>query len=300
MKKLLITGAWKYTDEQYKYLTSLGYDICFVQNERDELPDCAYLAEVIICNGLFLYHDIDKFTFLKTIQVTSAGLDRLPMEKINKRGIKVFNARGVYSIPMAEYALSCVLDIYKKSRFFYENQKKGEWVKNSEITELFGKNVLIVGAGNVGTECAKRFSAFGSNVRGVDLFPRKDANYIKIAHLDNLKDELRDADIVVLTLPLTQETEHLFSGEMLDCMKTGAVLVNISRGGIVDTAALLAALKSEKLSAAVLDVFEEEPLNSDSPLWSMPNVIVTPHNSFVGDGNSERLAEIIKCNLANI
>ncbi len=300
MKKLLITGAWKYTDEQYEYLTSLGYDISFVQSEKDELPGGAYLAEVIICNGLFLYHDIDKFTALETIQVTSAGLDRLPMDKIKKRGIKVFNARGVYSIPMAEYALSGVLDIFKKNRFFYDNQKKGEWVKNRGIIELFGKNVLIVGAGNVGTECAKRFSAFGCNVRGVDLYPRQDANYIKITHLDNLKDELRNADIVVLTLPLTQETEHLFGSEIFNCMKTGAVLVNISRGGVVDTTALLDALNSEKLSAAVLDVFEEEPLHSNSPLWSMPNVIITPHNSFVGDGNSARLAEVIKGNLANI
>ncbi len=297
MKKLLITGAWKYTDEQYEYLTSLGYDICFMQNEKDELPDSAYLAEAIICNGLFLYHDIDKFTALEAIQVTSAGLDRLPMDRINERGIKVFNARGVYSIPMAEYALSGVLDIYKKSRFFYDNQKKGEWVKNREVVELFGKNVLIVGAGSVGTECAKRFSAFGSNVRGVDLFPRHDANYIEIVRLDDLKDELRNADIVVLTLPLTKETEHLFSSKMFDCMKTGAVLVNIARGGVVDTAALLTALNDKKLSAAVLDVFEEEPLKNDSPLWSMPNVIVTPHNSFVGDGNSDRLFSVIKNNL---
>ena len=297
MKKLLITGAWKYTDEQYKYLISLGYDIYLMQNEKDELPNCAYLAEVIICNGLFLYHDIDKFTALETIQITSAGLDRLPMDRINERGIKVFNARGVYSIPMAEYALAGVLDLYKKTRFFYESQKNGEWIKNREIIELFGKNVSIIGAGNVGTECAKRFSAFGCNVRGVDIFPREDANYIKIVHLDNLREELRDTDIVVLTLPLSDKSEHLFGSEMFDCMKTGAVFVNIARGGIVDSVALLDALNNKKLSAAVLDVFEEEPLSSDSPLWSMPNVIVTPHNSFIGDGNSERLFSVIKNNL---
>ncbi len=298
MKKLLITGAFKYTQEQYNELVDLGYEIVFVQNENDELPTEAYNVDTIICNGLFLHHDIDKFPNLTTIQIVSAGLDRLPLGRIKELGIKVFNARGVYSIPMAEYALSGVLDIFKKSRFFYENQKKGTWLKNREITELFGKNVLIVGAGSVGTECAKRFSAFGTTVRGVDLFPRQDDFYSEIVHLDCLKDELKNADIVVLTLPLTDETRHLFNKDMFDAIKTGAMLVNIARGAVVETDALIEALNSGKLSAAVLDVFEEEPLSKDCPLWQMPNVIITPHNSFMGDGNNERLFGVIKNNLS--
>ncbi len=297
MKKLLITGAWKFTDKEYNELKNAGYDICFMQNEKDELPCGAAQCEVVICNGLFLYHDIDKFANLKTIQVTSAGLDRLPMDKINSRGIKVFNARGVYSIPMAEYAVCGVLDIYKKSRFFYENQKKNEWVKNRENLEIFGKNVLIVGAGNVGTECAKRFSAFGANVRGVDLFPREDAFYQEIVHLNKLGEELKNSDIVVLTLPLTKETHHLFNEETFAKMKNGAVLVNIARGGVVETNSLIKALNNKKLSAAVLDVFEEEPLKKDNPLWQMENVIITPHNSYEGDNNSKRLFNTIMNNL---
>ncbi len=297
MKKLLITGAWKYSDAEYSELIKAGYDICFMQNENDELLTDFALAEVVICNGLFLYHDIDKFPNLKVVQVTSAGLDRLPMDKINARGIKVFNARGVYSIPMAEYALCGVLDIYKKSRFFQANQAKHKWVKNREIAELFGKNVLIVGAGNVGTECAKRFSAFGAKVRGVDLYPREDEYYEKIVHLNNIKEELAVADIIVLTLPLSNETHHLFNAELFSCVKTGAVLVNIARGAVVNTALLIDALGGKKLSGAVLDVFEEEPLNETSPLWDMENVIITPHNSFVGDNNSKRLFNTIKNNL---
>ncbi len=296
MKKLLITGAWKYTEEEYNELAE-SYKICFMQNEKDELPCGAVQCEAVICNGLFLYHDIDEFANLKIIQLTSAGLDRLPMHKINARGIKVYNARGVYSIPMAEYAVCGVLNVYKKGMFFYENQKNKQWVKKRENLELFGKNVLIVGAGNVGTECAKRFSVFGTNVRGVDLFPREDDYYEKIVNLNKLGKELKKADIIVLTLPLTNETHHLFNGEMFRQIKTGAVFVNIARGGIVETKALIDALNNKHLSAAVLDVFEEEPLTEDSPLWQMENVIITPHNSYAGENNAKRLFNTIKNNL---
>ncbi len=298
MKKLLITSAFKYTQKQYDELSHLGYKIIFADNEKDELPTEAYNVDTVICNGLFLHHDIDKFPNLTTIQVVSAGLDRLPLDRIKERGIKYYNARGVYSVPMAEYAICGVLDILKKSRYFYENQKESTWLKNREIAELYGKNVLIVGAGSVGTECAKRFSAFGTSVRGVDLFPRVDAAYTEIVHLDKLKEELKNADIVVLTLPLTDETRHLFDTDMFKDFKKGAVLVNIARGAVVETCALIDALNSGKLSAALLDVFEEEPLTKKSPLWQMPNVIITPHNSFMGDGNNERLFNVIKNNLA--
>ena len=300
MKKLLITGAWSHTAQQQESLKQLGYDICFVQNEKDELPLEAYAAEVIICNGLFLHHDINKFTNLKYIQLTSAGFDRVPMDIVKQRNIQIFNARGVYSIPMAEYALCGVLDLYKKSRFFYDNQKQNKWIKNREVFEIFGKNVLIVGSGNVGTECARHFSAFGARVRGIDLFPRTDPNYEEIVHLSELANELKDADIIVLTLPLTDETKHLFNKNTFDHIKDGAVLVNIARGAVIDTAALIDSLNSHKLSGAVLDVFEEEPLDESSPLWNMENVIITPHNSFVGDGNAIRLFEIIKNNLENL
>ena len=103
----------------------------------------------------------------------------------------------------------------------------------------------------------------------------------------------------MLTLPLTDETRHLIDGDVFEKMKHGAVLVNIARGAVVDTAALTEALKT-KLFGAVLDVFEEEPLSEDSPLWEMENVIVTPHNSFVGDGNADRLFRLISENLEGI
>ena len=290
--KLLITGAWKCTSEQLNQIQSMGHSVVFMQNEKDPLPCLYEEVEGVICNGLFLHHCIEKFTSLRYIQLTSAGFDRVPMDYVQAHGIAIHNARGVYSIPMAEFAIGGVLQLYKQSRFFYNNQQKYIWEKHRGILELFGKTVCIVGCGNVGTECAKRFAAFGCKVIGVDLFPREDVAYEKMYALASLDEVLSQADVVVLTLPLTEETRYMMHKQRFVKMKDGSVLVNIARGAVVDEQALLKALK-ENLLGAVLDVFEEEPLSPDNLLWKKENVILTPHNSFVGDGNQERLEEII-------
>ncbi len=296
---LLVTGAWSDAKENIEQLTQLGHSVAFLQQEKDELP-CAYdWVEGVICNGLFLSHPIEKFVHLRYIQLTSAGFDRIPMDYAKAHGIEVRNARGVYSIPMAEFAVSGVLQLYKQSRFFAENQKQHRWEKHRGLLELSGKTVCIVGCGSVGTECAKRFKAFGCDVTGVDLFLREDENYRVMLPLELLNPVLEKSDVVVLTLPLTDETRHLMNADRFARMKQGSVLVNIARGAVVDTEALLDAL-NDKLSGAVLDVFEEEPLSEDSPLWDMENVILTPHNSFVGDGNAARLTRVILENLTKI
>ena len=253
--------------------------------------------ECVICNGLFLYHPIEKFINLKYIQLTSAGYDRVPMEYINEHNININNARGVYSIPMAEFAIAGVLQLYKHMDRFAENQKDALWNKERNLSELFGKTVCIVGCGNVGTECAKRFKAFGCKVVGVDIVTREDKNYGKIELIDNIDEVLVYSDIVVLTLPLTEHTFHIINKNRFEKIKRESVLVNIARGAVVDTAAMIEALDNKKLGGAVLDVFEEEPLDEKNRLWSMENVIVTPHNSFVGDGNNQRLSRVIINNL---
>lgn len=292
---LLITGAWQNAKDYIEKLEADGHEVEFLQFEKDALP-CSYTwVEGVICNGLFLSHDIEKFVNLKYIQLTSAGFDRVPMDYVKEHKIEIHNARGVYSIPMAEFALFGVLELYKRGRVFFENQTKHIWEKQRNILELFGKRVCIVGCGSVGTECAKRFRAFGCEVFGIDLFPREDEHYEEMFGLVKLEDVLTKSDIVVLTLPLTEETRHLMNEAKLKQMKSGAVLVNIARGAIVDPDALIDALPN--LGGAVLDVFEEEPLSEERPLWNMENVIVTPHNSFVGDGNGKRLADNILKNL---
>lgn len=285
---LLVTGAWRCTQEQLDRLAQLGHKLFFLQNEQDALPLAYESVEGVICNGLFLHHPIERFANLRYIQLTSAGFDRVPMDYVQAHGIQIHNARGVYSIPMAEFAISGVLQLYKQSRLFARNQERRSWEKHRDLLELYGKYVCIVGCGSVGTECAKRFVAFGCRVTGVDLYPREDAHYSRMEALDSLDAVLPEADIVVLTLPLTEQSRHLMDKTRLASMKEGAVLVNIARGAVVDTSALADWLK-EKRGAAVLDVFEEEPLETEHPLWDMENVILTPHNSFAGEGNQERL-----------
>lgn len=292
---LLVTGAWGKAKENIETLENIGHKVCFLQFEKDELP-CDYeWVEGVVCNGLFLSHPIEKFNNLRYIQLTSAGFDRVPMDYVREHNIEIHNARGVYSIPMAEFAVTGVLELYKQMRFFATEQKECKWEKHRGLLELFGKTVVIVGCGSVGTECAKRFAAFGCHVIGVNRTVRTDDCYERMVELNELDNELPGADVVVLTLPLTDETRHLMNGVRLGLLKNTAVLVNIARGAVIDTKVLEETV--DKIGGAVLDVFEEEPLNAYNPLWAKENVILTPHNSFVGEGNGNRLSKVIIENL---
>lgn len=293
---ILVTGAWNCTREQLDALAELGHTVVFLQQEKDPLPVAYEWAEGVICNGLFLHHPAEAFVNLWHVQLTSAGYDRIPLDRFREKGIAVYNARGVYSIPMAEFALCGVLQIYKQSRFFAENQQKALWQKHRGLLELYGKTVCIIGCGSVGTECAKRFGAFGCSVVGFDPDPIDSGCFDKIFPMENLEQALGTADVMILCCPLTEKSRHLINRQRLAAMKPGMVLVNIARGAVVDTEALTEWLQAGQ-GAAVLDVFEEEPLSADSPLWQMENVILTPHNSFVGAGNGERLAAVIMSNL---
>ena len=151
--QLLVTGAWKFTPEDILKIEKLDHSILYLSDEEDKLPDFADCVEGIICNGLFLYHPIEYFTNLRYIQLTSVGLDRVPLEHIKKKGITIKNAIGVYSIPIAESVTCNVLNLYRRSAFFYENQKQHVWEKCRDLKELFGKTVCIVGCGSIGTKC---------------------------------------------------------------------------------------------------------------------------------------------------
>lgn len=291
--KLLLTGAWASARDHVAALEAMGHQVCLLPQERDPLPCDPAWVEGVVCNGLFLHHDLDGFPALRFIQLTSAGLDRVPLERIRARGIRLFNARGVYSVPMAEFALSGVLALCKQSRFFTDRQRERRWEKRRDLRELYGRAVTILGCGSVGTECAGRFAAFGCAVTGVDLFPRTDAAFAAMLPLERLDELLPGTDVLVLTLPLSPETRHLLDARRLALLPAEALVVNISRGAVLDEAALIAALRAGRLSGAVLDVFETEPLPDSSPLWTMENVILTPHNSFVGEGNDARLSRLI-------
>ncbi|TYQ15977.1 UNVERIFIED_CONTAM: phosphoglycerate dehydrogenase-like enzyme [Acetivibrio alkalicellulosi] len=296
MKRLLLTGAFNYTKDQIDELVNLGYEIIFVQDERVCLDFDVCDIDVVVCNSLFLYNDIREFKKLKIIQLTSAGLERVPLDYIYDHKIQIFNAKDVYSIPMAEWIVLKILEIYKRSMFFYKNQEKQKWLKNRDLIELTDKKALILGFGNVGSEVAKRLKAFGVYTIGVDI-RMVESDYLDKSFLISDIDKILEiCDIVILTLPITNETRHIINKDKLEMMKDNAVIVNVSRGDLIDERALIEVLNNGKFLGVALDVFKEEPLG-ESPLWYFKNVIITPHNSFVSDKVSERLFRLMTYNL---
>ncbi|MBQ3524265.1 MAG: hydroxyacid dehydrogenase [Clostridia bacterium] len=295
--KLLMTGAFNCTAEQKLNIEKLGCEVMFQQMENEPLSEEMYTADIVICNGLFLYNDLDKFKNLKFVQLTSAGLDRVPVEKMNEKGIVLHNARGVYSTPMAEWVLTGVLTLYKNTNAFYSNQQNHKWIKDRNVKELSGSTICIVGCGSVGTECAKLFKPFSNEMIAVDIVKPKSDLFDNYYTINNVTEAVKNADVVILTLPLTDETRNMFNKELLSQFKNDAILVNISRGAVVNEVDLIDALKNGKIDGAVLDVFNTEPLDENSELWEMENVIITPHNSFVSQKNNERLFNLVYNNL---
>lgn len=291
---VLVTGAFQLNSEELAALEAAGHRVFVYPDERTpvEQPE---RYEAVVCNGLFLYNPIERFTNLRLIQLTSAGLDRVPLDYIRAHDIELHNAAGVYSVPMAEFAVCGILQIYKQSRFFAANQAQHRWEKHRGLLELSGKCVCILGCGDVGREIAKRLKAFDCQITGVNRTVRVLPDFDEVLPLDKLPEAAAVCDILICGIALTPETRSIVSKEVFDCLPAGAVFVNIARGALADKAALTTWLQGG--GHAVLDVFEEEPLPETSPLWDMENVILTPHNSFVGAGNRARLWETIKENL---
>ena len=294
---LLLTGCFNYSEEQLNTLRNLGYKIFFLKQEKDVLPIPASQVDATVCNGLFLSHDISEFERLKFIQLTSAGFDRVPVDVIKDRGIELYNARGVYSTPMAEWALFRVLEHYKQGHFFKYEQDLCRWTKHRGLREIAGTKVAVVGAGNVGQEVAKRFKALGAETAGFDIHTNATTGFDCMALTETLCERIGEFDIVIVTAPLLPSTKGLISRSVLSKLKENAVLVNIARGGLIDEQAMCEILSERNDLYAALDVFEVEPLSERSSLWKLDNVAVSPHNSFVSDGNNERMFNVMYDNL---
>ena len=291
---ILVTGAFQLNSGERKQLESAGHKV-FVHGDERAPVDCPERYEAVVCNSLFLYNPIEHFTSLRVIQLTSAGLDRVPLDDIRARGIALHNAAGVYSVPMAEFAVCGILQLYKQSRFFTANQMQHRWEKHRGLLELSGKRVCILGCGDVGREIAKRLHAFGCHITGVNRTVRNLPDFDEVLPLDKLAEAASACDILVCCIALTPKTRGIVSAEIFGLLHDGAMFVNVARGALTDEAALTRWLQNG--GCAVLDVFEEEPLPESSPLWEMENVVLTPHSSFVGEGNRERLITLIMKNI---
>lgn len=287
---VLVTGAFQLNSSELAALEAAGHKV-FTHPDERALVEHPERYEAVVCNGLFLYNPIERFTNLRLIQLTSVGLDRVPLDYIRAHGIELHNATGVYSVPMAEFAVCGIFQLYKQSRLFAENQAQHKWEKHRGLLELSGKRVCILGCGDVGREIAKRLKVFDCRITGVNRTVRVLPDFDEILPLDKLLDAASACDVLICCIALTPETRGIVNKEVFDHLPAGTIFVNIARGALTDEAALTVWLQSG--GHAVLDVFEEEPLSESSPLWDMENVLLTPHNSFVGDGNRTRLWETI-------
>lgn len=234
---------------------------------------------------------------LKWIQAASAGVDGLLFPELVESHVVLTNARGVFDAAMAEYVLGLVLLFAKDLIGVLDRQARREW-RHADTETLEGKRLLVAGAGPIGRAIGKAGRSFGMLVRGLGRTPRPgDAVFGTVLGVEDLHDAVGWADFVVDTLPGTPATRHLFDRDTFAAMKPWVRFLNVGRGSTVDEEALVEALRSGTIAAAALDVFEDEPLPPDSPLWTMPNVVVSPHVAGDFAGWREAVVELFVENL---
>ncbi len=294
---LKVLFTYDYGKEKMNSIKELGYDIIYVHEKEIQNTKEIEDIDILVCYNPFNSLDISKLTSLKWIQLSSIGIDQVPKEYVMTNNILLTNNRGGYSIPMGEWIVLKILEIYKDSKYFYKKQKEKKWKINTNLMELYEKTVGFLGTGTIAIEGAKRLQGFGVNVYGVNTSGKEVKYFDKCYPISQIKEFLSICDVVVCAIPYTEKTHHLLNGEKLDMMKDDSVLINISRGSIIDEEALIERLRQGKFMGVALDVFEKEPLHESSPLWDFENVYISSHNSWISEMRNERRFNTIYQNL---
>lgn len=263
-------------------------------------------ADVVVVSGLWRNELIERAPKLRFIQSISAGIDQYSRELLAARGIRLASARGANERAVAEHAMALILALARKLPEARDNQAKRVWrgmigELDRREDELGGKTLLIVGLGRIGGRLARFAKAFEMRVMGIRRNPAAGNNGADTLHgIAELPALLPEADFVVLTCPLTPETEGLVGAEALGAMKRSAVLVNVARGRCVDETALLAALREGRIAGAALDCFRDEPLPPSSPFWAFENVLITPHTGGETRRYEENVLDLLMENLERL
>lgn len=291
MRVLIYTGwpvkAWRIPNEQVARLRTELPDVDILHaTSADEAARDIVGADASLSPWLTT-PVLAAATQLRWVHSSAAAVsDLLPLEELARRDIVVTNSRGVQAIPMAEQVMGGLLALARRLDLSIAAQRDGRWIQEQlgEVDRpwtLNGRSMTIVGLGSIGLAVAERAHAFGMTITGVRRRLDQPApSYIgRVLGADRLDDALDGADVVVLAAPYVPATRDLLGAAQLARLNPGAILVNVGRAQLVDTPAMLAALASGQLGGAVLDVFDKEPLEEGSPLWRMPNVIITPHSA---------------------
>ena len=279
-------------------LRALSADLEVIDVTADPTYDVEALAdpdlEIIV--GSRAPTDRSRVPSLRWLQTRSAGVDHLAADPPWRKGLLVTNAKGVYAVPIGEYVTGMVLRINQPPAWAID-QAAHHWPPDDDvslISQIRGKTAVVAGYGSIGREVARLLAALGMRIIAVKSRPdvRHDTSYRvpgtgdpngsipdRIVGVEDIVEVAREADILVVTIPLTEASRGMVHSGVIDALPRTAWLLNVSRGALVDEPALLEALQTGRLAGAVLDVFGEEPLPPDSPWWDAPNVIVTPHAS---------------------
>jgi D-2-hydroxyacid dehydrogenase (NADP+) len=244
---------------------------------------------------------VRKAPNIKWLHAFNAGVDHPIYTEMLHRGVRITTSSGSTAEPIAQTALAGMLLLSRNFLRWIRAQREHRWDpmrENESPRDLRGQTVLVYGMGQIGTEFARLARGLGMHVIGIRRSARKTEDPVNEMHTpDALDTLLPSADWLMLACPLTAETRGLISAARIEMLPQGAHILNIARGDIIDENAMIAALNSGKLGGAYLDVFEQEPLPVTSPLWDMPNVIASPHNSPAADGNERRIYAYLADNL---
>lgn len=277
MSQVNILFAQHLTDEQMKIVTDVGLTMNIKTCSRRETADYIEDADVLVTWGQHNISDLlPKARQLQWIHSFSAGVDELLCPALVDSDIILTNSKGIHGIPIAEHVLAMMLTFTRSLRETFVNQQQQLWQPLC-YDEIYDKTLAIIGLGSIGREIAKRAKNMGMNIIAAKRTLTQELFVDKLYTPDQLPHILSLADFVVITTPLTPETHHMFNESSFSMMKKSAYLINVSRGPVVDEAALIDALNNNIISGAALDVFCHEPLTADSPLFNTPNLIITPH-----------------------
>jgi len=287
-------------DEQLESVKRLipGWTIVRAKKETLAEEHCRN-AEIVLGWNSDMAKALDSAAGLKWIQTTSAGVDRLPLEKLRERGVWLTSASGIHPVSMAETFFAMLLAFSRNLHQAVRHQSRSLWQPSERYGQLSGATLGIVGVGSIGKEIARLAQAFGMRTIGVRRSAAPTDGIDEMHGMEGLDRVLAESDFVVNVLPYTDETHHLFDAARFRRMKPSALFFNFGRGASADTEALVSALESGTIGGAGLDVFEEEPLPADHPLWKMDNVILTPHIGGWTSGYKAKVAEIFLDNLEN-
>ena len=257
----------------------------FELRSLDKLKARIAEADVLVCSGLWRNELIAQAPRLAFIQSISAGTDQYSRDALGAAGIRVASAQGLNERAVAEHAIALILAMARQIPQARDNQAAKQWrgmigdISKRE-DELGGKTLVIAGLGRIGSRLATLAKAFDMRVIATRRDPSRGAGAAdKVVGQDGLLGVLPEADFVALTCPLTPQTENLIDAKALAAMKPSAYLINVARGKVVNEPALMEALQAKRIAGAALDCVWEEPLPATSALWSVPNVLITPHTA---------------------